>query len=112
MGLRVSGGIYTSTFQRVCQSNGLSLPVLINMDVYSQLQSLLVAVLQLDIANGPLPPETRLLGAIPEFDSMTVVTLITGLEERFGIVVNDDEIESAVFATVGSLYAFLQAKLG
>ena len=53
-----------------------------------------------------------LLGAIPELDSMAVVTLITTLEERFGILVDDDEISGDTFATVGSVTAFVAAKLG
>jgi acyl carrier protein len=54
---------------------------------------------------------TPLLGAIPELDSMAVVTLITTLEERFGIVVDDDEISGDTFATAGSLSAFVAGKL-
>jgi acyl carrier protein len=55
--------------------------------------------------------DTHLLGAIPELDSMAVVTLITTLEERFGIVVGDDEIDGATFGTIGSLADFVSAKL-
>lgn len=54
--------------------------------------------------------QTRLLGAIPELDSMAVVTLLTTLEERFGIVVDDDEISGDTFATVGSLSDFVAGK--
>ena len=55
---------------------------------------------------------TPLLGAIPELDSMAVVTLITTLEERLGIVVDDDDIDGDTFASVGSLVAFVESKLG
>lgn len=48
-------------------------------------------------------PETPLLGALPELDSMAVLALIAGLEERFDIAFLDDELNAAVFATVGSL---------
>jgi acyl carrier protein len=34
------------------------------------------------------------------------------MEDRFGFVVDDDEIDGATFATVGSLVAFVQGKLG
>jgi acyl carrier protein len=54
---------------------------------------------------------THLLGAIPELDSMAVVTLITTLEERFGIVVEDDDIDGNTFSTVGSLADFVAGKL-
>ena len=41
-----------------------------------------------------------LLGSLPELDSMAVVTLITTLEERLGITVDDDEISGETFASV------------
>ncbi len=56
--------------------------------------------------------DTPLLGAVAELDSMAVVTLITTLEERFGITVDDDEIDGATFGSVGSLVDFVAAKLG
>jgi len=45
-------------------------------------------------------------------DSMAVVTLITTLEEQLGITVEDDEIDGATFATVGSLVDFVTQQLG
>jgi len=54
---------------------------------------------------------TALLGSVPEFDSMTVVTVITGIEEHFGIEVQDDELDAATFETVGSLADFVETKL-
>lgn len=56
--------------------------------------------------------DTHLMGAIPELDSMAVVSLITTLEEQLGIVIDDDEITGEVFATVGSLADFVSDKLG
>jgi acyl carrier protein len=55
--------------------------------------------------------DTPLLGAIPELDSMAVVTLITTLEEQLGLVVDDDDIDGATFATLGSLIDFVSDKL-
>ena len=53
---------------------------------------------------------TALLGAIPEFDSMAVVGVITAMEEEFGFTVDDDEIDADVFASIGSLAAFIEQK--
>jgi acyl carrier protein len=55
--------------------------------------------------------QTPLLGAIPELDSMAVVTLITTLEEQCGITVDDDDIDGDAFATVGSLVDFVSARI-
>ncbi|MFO1252831.1 MAG: phosphopantetheine-binding protein [Inhella sp.] len=81
-------------------------------DLQSQVLSLLDDVLSLGGRAKQFQASTPLLGAIPELDSMAVVSLITGMEERLGISVDDDEIDGDVFATVGSLVAFVSAKLG
>jgi acyl carrier protein len=54
---------------------------------------------------------SALLGAVPELDSMAVVSVITALEERFDITVADDEIGAAAFETLGSLTRFVESKL-
>ena len=56
--------------------------------------------------------DTALLGALPELDSMAVVSLITAMEEQLGIAVDDDDIDGDTFATVGSLADFVAARLG
>ncbi|HWJ69860.1 MAG TPA: phosphopantetheine-binding protein [Sphingobium sp.] len=56
--------------------------------------------------------ETLLFGALPELDSMAVATLLTDLEDRLGIVIDDDDIDGEIFETFGSLRAFLAHKLG
>ena len=81
------------------------------MTVIKQVQEILSSVLQLSNGGNDLANETPLLGAIPEFDSMAVVSIITALEDRFGFAVDDDEIDAVVFETVGSLVAFVEQKL-
>ncbi len=66
--------------------------------------------LQLGHRADHLSAQTRLLGSLPELDSMAVVGVITALEERFGITVEDDEISADTFETVGSLHAFVNGK--
>lgn len=81
------------------------------MDVNRETLNVLDEVLSLGGRASSFTRETHLLGAIPELDSMAVVTLISTLEERFGIVVDDDDIDGETFATVGSLSDFVSAKL-
>ncbi len=59
-----------------------------------------------------LTEESPVLGAIPEFDSMAVVGLISALEERLGTEIHDDEISGEMFETVGSLAEFIAEKMG
>lgn len=73
--------------------------------------SILDEILSLNGRSASFTSKTPLLGAIPELDSMAVVALLTQLEERFGFSVEDDEIDGATFATVGSLIEFVDQKL-
>jgi acyl carrier protein len=45
-----------------------------------------------------------------ELDSMAVATLLTAIEERLGILLEDDDVEAEDFATYGSLLAFARRK--
>lgn len=81
------------------------------MDIKSEIFGLLDEVLSLNGRTATFTADTALLGAIPELDSMAVVALITGMEERFGFIVDDDEIDGAAFATVGTLITFVEEKL-
>ncbi len=73
--------------------------------------ALLAEVLQLGNRRKRLDELTPLLGALPELDSMAVATVIGAIEERFGIIVEDEELSAEIFATVGSLAAFVDQKL-
>lgn len=73
-------------------------------------RSTLGQVLQLGSRQESLTADTQLLGSMPELDSMAVVGLITALEDRLDIVIDDDEIDASTFATVGSLAAFCESK--
>lgn len=79
----------------------------------NDLETEVCAVLRdtLGLGRMPLAPDTALLGSLPQLDSMAVVTLLTALEESFGIAIFDDEISARHFATVGTLAAFVQSKL-
>jgi len=81
------------------------------VNVESEVIKTLRSVLQLDGASA-LTAATPLLGSIAELDSMAVVSILTALEERFGIVVDDDEVDGRTFASVGSLAKFVESKLG
>ena len=56
--------------------------------------------------------DTELFGALPEFDSMAVANLLTGIEERFSLTVEDDEVEAEDFLTYGALLAFVERVSG
>lgn len=56
-------------------------------------------------------PETGLFGALPEFDSIAVAGVLTELEDRLGILIEDDEVDAAMLESFGALTAFARAKV-
>jgi acyl carrier protein len=54
--------------------------------------------------------DTGLFGDLPELDSMAVAGLLTEMEDRLDIVIEDDEIDGELLETYGSLLAFAEAK--
>ena len=54
--------------------------------------------------------ETELFGALPELDSMAVAGLLTEMEDRLDIVIEDDEVDGELLSTFGNLLAFAEAK--
>jgi acyl carrier protein len=81
------------------------------MATFEQVRQIVGDVLQLGERTAGLQPDTVLLGNIPEFDSMAVVSVITALEDQFAITVEDDDIGAETFETLANLTAFVQSKL-
>lgn len=54
--------------------------------------------------------DTGLFGHLPELDSMAVAGLLTEMEDRLDIVIEDDEVDGELLESYGSLLAFAEAK--
>jgi acyl carrier protein len=54
--------------------------------------------------------DTPLFGALPELDSMAVASVLTELEDRLGILIEDDEIDGEMLETFGALVTFAAGK--
>ncbi len=80
-------------------------------DVDLILRSIMVDVLGLGEAQvAGFDAETGLFGYLPELDSMAVATLLTEMEDRLHIVIDDDEVDGELLETYGGLLAFAQSK--
>jgi acyl carrier protein len=80
-------------------------------EVEATLRSVLADVLGLDPGRvAAFDASTALFGALPEFDSMAVAGLLTELEERLGILIEDHEVDADLLESFGSLLAFVRAK--
>lgn len=83
----------------------------VGMSTIEEVKGLLGEVLQIGERAAAFDTDTALFGHIPEFDSMAVATLIAGLEDRFGFIVEDDEISAETFGTLGTLTSYVDEKL-
>lgn len=80
-------------------------------EVESTLRAVLADVLGLDpVRVAAFDQASPLFGALPEFDSMAVAGLLTELEERLGILIEDHEVDADMMETFGALLTFARAK--
>lgn len=80
-------------------------------DIANRVRALLRDVLAISQARvDAFDTDTPLFGALPELDSMAVAGLLTEMEDRFDILIDDDDIDGDTFETFGTLVAFARAK--
>jgi acyl carrier protein len=78
-------------------------------EVDETVRSLLIDVLGLSKSRvAKFDDETELFGALPEFDSMAVATLLTEMEERLGILIEDEDVEAEDLMTFGRLVSLAE----
>ena len=79
------------------------------VDAY--LRAILCDVLGLDADDvEAFDAETGLFGHLPELDSMAVAGLLTEMEDRMDIIIEDDDVDGEMLETYGGLLAFAQVK--
>jgi acyl carrier protein len=81
------------------------------MTTVERLKGILRDTLHLEQRADALTASSGLLGVIPEFDAMAVVTVLTMIEDEFGIAISDDEVSADAFETLGTLAAFVDRKV-
>ncbi|MEO0418061.1 MAG: phosphopantetheine-binding protein [Pseudomonadota bacterium] len=78
----------------------------------TRLKTILADILALDPDDADaLTVESGLFGHLPELDSMAVAGLLTEIEDRFDIVIEDDDVDGEMLEAFGGLLAFVEAKL-
>lgn len=77
------------------------------------LRAILRDVLGLDTQRAAaIHAGTPLFGAMPELDSMAVAGLLTEIEDRLHVLIEDDEVDGAMLESFGSLSDFIRTKRG
>lgn len=90
---------------------GMMMPVDRTSDISTVMRDLLRDVLALPQDRvDAFDADTPLFGALPELDSMAVAGVLTEMEDRLDILIEDDDIDGETFETFGTLVAFAHAK--
>lgn len=84
---------------------------MINLNHTLEVKKILTDTLGLGKRLDAMEPDARLLGSIPELDSVAVVTIILALEKKFSISIKDDEISAKTFEKLSSLVNLVEVKL-
>ena len=80
-------------------------------EIDTALRAILCDVLSLDEEQvAGFDNETGLFGHLPELDSMAVATLLTEMEDRLDIIIDDEDLEAEMLETYGGLLTFAEAK--
>ena len=80
-------------------------------DTDRQLRAILSDVLGLKPGQAEaFADDTGLFGHLPELDSMAVAGLLTEIEDRLDIVIDDEDVDGDLMETYGSLKRFVEAK--
>lgn len=91
--------------------SGIAVHIDDNDQVDATVRAVLRDVLGLDAARvAGFRDDTPLFGALPELDSMAVAGLLTELEDRLGVLIEDDEVDGEMLETFGALVGFMARK--
>jgi len=82
------------------------------MAVIDEVKIVLRDALELGERADSFDSSTALFESLVELDSMAVVHVVTALEDHFGFIIEDHEIDGDIFETVGTLTTFVQSKVG
>ncbi len=79
--------------------------------VETTVRAVLADILGLDAGRvAAFTADTPLFGALPELDSIAVASVLTELEDRLAILIEDDEIDGEMLETFGALVQFAARK--
>jgi acyl carrier protein len=82
-----------------------------SQSIADEVRAVLIETLGISADRAAFGTDSPLFGALPELDSMAVATVLTEIEDRLSIVIDDDDIDGETFETFGNLVAFTAGKI-
>jgi acyl carrier protein len=80
--------------------------------IEDRIKATLVKCLRLKLNPAAIPNDVPLIGKGLGLDSVSVLQLVGAVEETFGIVVDDTDINRDLFRNVSALAGYVRRKLG
>lgn len=77
----------------------------------ADVKDVVVQTLGVEDRADAIDADTPLFGTLPELDSMAVLELVLELEQRFGIVLEGEDVTADAFETLTNLTAVVESKL-
>ena len=68
-----------------------------------------VIAINLQLEQDQLEADTEILGNFPQFNSLTIVGVIGSIEDELDCVIDDEDITTDIFTTVGDLATFIES---
>jgi acyl carrier protein len=81
-----------------------------NENLAPRVKELIVRRLKLDVDPASIQDDAPLFGEGLGLDSIDALELVLGLEQEFGIKVEDEEVGVKAFASVNALVDFIEQK--
>lgn len=81
-----------------------------NQNLAPRVKDLIVRRLKLDVDPASIQDDAPLFGEGLGLDSIDALELVLGLEQEFGIKVEDEEVGVKAFASVNALVDFIEQK--
>jgi acyl carrier protein len=76
---------------------------------FDEVRALVAETLGITDRLDSLDASTRLVGSLPELDSLGVAELVAEIEDKFGFEVDFSDVTIDMFETLGTLAAFVDA---
>tara|TARA_B110000503_G_scaffold34861_2_gene56906 strand:- start:30990 stop:31232 length:243 start_codon:yes stop_codon:yes gene_type:complete len=68
-----------------------------------------VIAVNLQLELDQLTADTEILGNFPQFNSLTIVGVISSIEDELDCAIDDEDITTDIFTTVGDLAEFIES---
>ncbi|GGQ47396.1 acyl carrier protein [Actinomadura coerulea] len=83
-----------------------------NVDLAAQIKSIMIRVLDLDIAPGRLDEKVSLYSPVVGMDSLSLLHTLVEIEKEFDIEIDDEDVMLAELRNVGSLVEMISGIIG